>query len=92
MSLNFSNVSTTVTTVAAPLISIPPGVWCVLQNTGANPVFVGGPTVASSGAGLGVSIAAGASLALEPSSIDVQNLWAVTGTLTSVVVALTPGN
>jgi hypothetical protein len=92
MSLNFQNGTVTVGTTAALAVSLNPAQWAVLQNTGANTVYIGGPTVTSSGAGLGVSIAAGASLAIPASGIDVQNLYAITSTLTSALVWLTPGN
>ncbi len=63
----------------------------LIQNTGAAAIFVGGPSVATSGANLGISVAAGATL-LVPSvgGSAVIPLYGIIATGTAAVVFLYP--
>lgn len=59
----------------------------VIQNTGAAAVFIGGPDVATSGATIGYSLAAGASLVI-PTDGGISDLWGRVATGTNTVTVL----
>lgn len=84
MAFTYSSGTSTVTAAAA-LVTLQPGQWCVIQNTGAtNAAFLGGPTVTTSGANVGYSLAPGASVTLPAIGGEAQTLWAVSTTTTLV--------
>jgi hypothetical protein len=89
---NYVNGSATVGTTPTSILTATPGQTVVLQNTGAAAVFLGGSTVATSGANLGYSLAAGASFTLPSVSEQGHVLYGIVASGTAVVVFLTSHN
>jgi hypothetical protein len=91
MALGFANGSATVTTTASVALTVNPGVPTILQNTSSAAVFLGGPSVTTSGANIGYSLATNAPLTLPPAADGPQSLYAIiasgTGTLVWLVGA-----
>ena len=67
-------VTASATLICSPLSS-PVGV--LVQNNGANTVYLGGPTVTGSGTTQGVSVAAGASVTVPTAGDAVHDLYAI---------------
>jgi|LakMenEpi03Aug12_release.lakeMendotaPanAssembly.Ray.scaffolds.fasta_scaffold605636_2 hypothetical protein len=83
-----------VTTAAAKLFQLPNGVQyttVTIYNGSASPIYVGGSSVATSGATKGATIAAASSLVICLNANDA--LWAIAGSATSAgdVVVLFSG-
>ena len=91
-SFNYANGSVSVTSTAALVLTVTPGQTVVLQNTGSNAIFLGGSTVTSSGANIGYSLAAGASLTLPGVNFQGHNLYAIVASTASTLVWLTSHN
>jgi hypothetical protein len=91
MSTNFQNGAVTVGTTAALALTIEPGQWVLLQNTGSAAILLGNSTVTISGATIGYSLAAGASVTLPAVGGAAQNLFAI-ASASSTLVFLTPFN
>jgi hypothetical protein len=85
----YNQATTTVTTSATAIALVEADATGVLvQNNGSVLIYLGGPTVTSSGATQGVSVAAGATL-LIPSTGSVPNtLYAVAASSTAAVAVL----
>jgi hypothetical protein len=60
----------------------------LVQNTGANTVYIGDSAVAASGTHLGFSLAAAASVLIPTVGGPADDLYAITASSTSVVVVL----
>jgi hypothetical protein len=90
MAFTFSSGTATASTTAAALVTIQPGQWTILTNTGSNTVFLGGSTVTSSGASIGWSLAANATVTLPAIGGEAQTLYGITSTSTSALVWLVP--
>jgi hypothetical protein len=88
-SFNYVNGSVSVTSTAAVVLTVAPGQVVVLQNTGASPIFLGGSTVTSSGANIGYSLAAGATLTLPSVSEQPHALYGVVASTAMTLVYLT---
>jgi outer membrane protein assembly factor BamB len=91
MAFTFSSGTLAVTSTAAIALTVQPGQWVQLQNTGSTAVFLGGSNVATSGANIGYSLANGATLLLEPIGGEAQALYAISAT-TGTLVWLAPAN
>jgi hypothetical protein len=91
-SFNFVNGSASVSTTASNVLTVTPGQVVVLQNTGASAVFLGGSTVTSSGANIGYSLAAGASITLPSVNLQAHSLYAIVASGTATLVYLTSHN
>jgi hypothetical protein len=85
---NFTNTSVTVGTTATQILTATPGQQVTIQNTGTVPVFLGGSTVATSGANLGYSLAASGTMTLPTVSQQGHVLYGIVTTGTAVVVIL----
>jgi hypothetical protein len=92
MSFNFQSGAVTVTTTAALALTIQPGQWVLLQNTGSSAILLGNSTVTTSGATIGYSLAAGTSVTLPAVGGESQNLFAIVATGTGTLVFLAPAN
>ena len=84
--------SVTVTTTATQLNPPVPnggiaGDYVVLQNTGANAAFIGGPGVTSSGATIGYNLAAAGTLQI-PTDQGISDLWAITASASTTITVL----
>ncbi len=88
-SFNFVNGSVSVGSTATNILTVTPGQVVVLQNTGSAAIFLGGSTVTSSGASVGYSLAAGASLTLPSVSEQGHVLYGIVATGTQTLVYLT---
>lgn len=62
----------------------------LVQNTGAQTAYLGGPNVAASGANLGISIAAGAIMSVPTVGGGGSDLYATTASSTTTLVYLYP--
>jgi hypothetical protein len=91
-SFNYVNGTVTVTTTAAVALTVSPAQSVILQNTSAAAIFLGGSTVTSSGANIGYSLAAGASLALPSVNEQPHALYGVVASGTGNLVYLTSHN
>lgn len=89
---NFVNGSVSVTSTAAAILTVYPGQVVVLQNTGTSAIFLGGSTVTSSGANIGYSLAAGASLTLPSVGLQANVLYGITASTSMTLVYLTSTN
>jgi hypothetical protein len=63
----------------------------LVQNNGSAAVFVGGPSVTTSGANAGVQIAAGATLTVPTTGAEPLSLYGIVATATQNVSYLFPG-
>ncbi len=88
-SFNYVNGSASVGTTASNVLTVTPGQAVVLQNTGSSAIYLGGSTVTASGATVGYSLAANASLSLPPVAEQPHALYAITASGTSTLVWLT---
>jgi hypothetical protein len=86
---NFVNGSASVGTTATNVLTVTPGQVVVLQNQGASAVFLGGSTVTASGANVGYSLAANASVTLPAVNLQGHALYAIVASGTSTLVWLT---
>jgi len=84
MAQAYINGATTVTTAATLITNVPAGVGAnvLVQNNGSAAIFLGGPSVATSGANQGFSLAAGASILLPASGSDVHALYGIVAAAT----------
>ena len=91
-SFNFVNGSVSVTSTAAALLTVTPGQSVQIQNSGTVPIFLGGATVAASGANVGYSLANGAALNLPSVNEQPHVLYGITASTASTLVYLTSHN
>jgi hypothetical protein len=91
-SFNYANGSVTVSTTAAVALTVTPGQVVILQNTGSAAIFLGGSSVTSSGANIGYSLAAGASITLPSVAEQPHQLYAIVASATQTLVYLTSHN
>ena len=87
----YNNAATTVSntpTLIATVSSDADGV--LVQNNGTATVYLGGATVASSGASIGYMLAANASVLVPSTGSCANSLYAITASSTAVVVVLFP--
>jgi hypothetical protein len=88
----FTNGQVTVTTSPTPLCTIAGRGGVLIQNNGSAPVFLGGLGVAVSGAGTGISVAAGATVFVPTAGSGTVILYGVVATSSQPVVFLFPSD
>jgi hypothetical protein len=83
----FVNGQVSVGSTATQVCAVPGGSGALLQNLGSAAVFIGGPSVAATGALQGISVGAGASITLAAYGFDTETspheLWAIVATGTN---------
>lgn len=88
----YSNGLATVTTTPTPICSVGERGGVLLQNNGSAPIFVGGPNVGTSGANMGIQIAAAATLFVPSVGTNQATLYGVVATATQPVAFLFPSD
>jgi hypothetical protein len=84
------SVGTTATLIAS-VGAAPETGGLLVQNNGSAAVFLGGPTVTTSGATAGVQLAAGASLTIPTTGAEPLSLYGIVATATQNVSYIFPG-
>lgn len=80
----YTNGAVTVSATAVKVCTIAGAGGGVIQNAGANDVYLGGPNVAATGAQQGVKIATGVTLTLPSTGPDGHDLYAISPTGSTV--------
>lgn len=89
----YSNGQVTVGTAPTKVAVVPQeNAGALVSNTGSVDVYLGGPSVAASGANQGALLAASATLTVPSSGSEDNTLYAVVGTGTSTVTFLVAGS
>jgi hypothetical protein len=82
---NYANGSISVTSTAALALTIWPGQSVTIQNVGSAAVYLGGPTVTTSGSTIGYSLANGTSITLPAPASQPQQLYAIAAAAQTLV-------
>jgi hypothetical protein len=88
----FSNGQVTVGTTPTLICNVPESAPAQIANTGSVTVYLGGATVAATGASQGIPIAANASLQVPASASEDNTLYGIVASGSTTVSYLVPGS